>query len=1003
MTARGATPVDAALTRLAEAAAQARAGWTGARWEVLTADGWRPVQSEARLIQSRPYCVLPELPLTPGQATVVRAALNVPGRVGGAEATGQPLELTVNSLYPLDARVDGVPLLRDGVPSVALGPALLEVIPAVRAGGAVTLELTVSVPAHQVHAVDPSLIPPWLWMRFTTPASRRRFHALDLAWARLVLCRELTRTDDDEAALAEAAALVPDDLASATEESLGRLAVPLAPFEERVGSLRVHAVAHSHIDLAWLWRWDDTVQVVERDAEAVLALLDEFPELRFTHSQPATYEVLREKRSDLFRRVVAHVEAGRWESATVQWVESDENIVGGEALAQQVAQGVDWSRRHLSQSPRVWLAPDTFGHAGSVPRVAAAAGVDVYYHHRGAPGAPAGWPVYRWEADDGSAVVAVTTPEYFGDITAGEVAIRAIEGGLRHGRAVSVHLFGVCDHGGGPTRQDLDTLRWLRTQALVPNVACSTVAAFADDAASSGPPLPVWRGRSRIVFPGCYTSRGDAKTANRRAESALGTASALAAATGLDIDLSVLWRLALHQQFHDILGGSSIAEVYEDQHAATAAVLKGADAVVARAVAALTEPGDADDVAVLNPHAWPVREAVAVGDDVALVDVAPLAAVPARLRTRHDRNEPVTDDDGDAVILDAGSVCFNINRSTGWVSGCRLGGSPLAGSGAASPLLALSLVVEEPVPMSAWALGKERESELLAATTVEVLAADDRGTVVEARYALRSSEAVVQLTARPGLPWLDVELDVDWRERGDGTTGIPGLKVVVGGLGDIAAGWYEEPYGTAPAPLDGSPFPAGRWVAVENGAGVGVAVLNDGRHGHDAHRRALRVHICRSPYEPDPLADLRRHRVRLRLVPFAAGWRAAGVARAAAQLNQPLVVARGRRPTAKQRSQAPVVDAPDHVMVAGVSPRPGEGVVFRLHDTTGDGGAADVRVPDGWWLADADITGTANGSTHPSPVATLDVPPFGLRTLVAAPGDAPVPGAPAETTRSTGE
>ncbi|HZQ26534.1 MAG TPA: hypothetical protein VFA94_02440, partial [Acidimicrobiales bacterium] len=536
----------AALDHLRAAADQARAGWLPQRWERI--DGPGP---DGYAVTRFPSLHGPmggidgDLALEPGQELTIRCDL----------PDGERLDLMLWSLFPTAVRQGGRSLLDDDVPPAACGPALIPLEPGGR------LELTVRAFDHQLYR-------PWHWFRFTTTEQRRRFEELDVAWAQLYLADALAVTAGERAAVGMAAG----------HAAVGRYAAmveALAPLGERIAAREVHLVGHSHIDLNWLWRMPDTVQIVLRDIRSVLALLDDYPEMTFTHSQPASYRMVQEHAPELFSRIRAHIAAGRWEPATLQWVEGDTNMASSEATARQALEAVLYARTELGASPTVLLAPDTFGHAGNLPQIVASAGGRFYYHHRCNPG----WPAYWWEGQDGTRLLAVSTPTYSGDITAGDLARAAVAGG---DSLVSMHFYGVGDHGGGPTREALDALRRLQGQPLLPTARCSTVARYAE--AVSADNLPVHRGESATTFEGCYTTHADTKRFNRHGENLLQTAETLAALAGHDDaerlgDLVEAWRTVLFNQFHDILDGSAIREVYEDQAADFEAVAELAGVV----------------------------------------------------------------------------------------------------------------------------------------------------------------------------------------------------------------------------------------------------------------------------------------------------------------------------------------------------------------------------------------------------------------------------------------
>jgi len=378
------------------------------------------------------------------------------------------------------------------------------------------------------------------------------------AW-RPLLARARTITADpaDPASLARACA------------QMETLLAPLSPYAKQCV---VHCVGHAHIDMNWLWSWPETVAVTVDTFTSVLGLMAEFPEFCFTQSQASVYEIVERYRPDLLAAIARRVSEGRWEVAASHWVENDQNMAGPESLARHVLS----TRRYMKglfglepeSIPLLW-SPDTFGHAATVPSYLAQAAIRyVYLHRPGTHTSPKPW-LFWWEGPDGSRVLvrndSHTTAAYNGTIRPAlrtEFAAFARETGLRH----FLFVYGVGDHGGGPTRRDLEMTRALNAWPLFPTLRFSTARAFFETVEPLARSLPVLRGELNFEMAGCYTSQAVIKKANRYGENRLAdaeTAAALASAAGLTdyprARFEEAWRPILFNQFHDILPGSCVA------------------------------------------------------------------------------------------------------------------------------------------------------------------------------------------------------------------------------------------------------------------------------------------------------------------------------------------------------------------------------------------------------------------------------------------------------------
>ena len=980
--------VGEALVRLRQAADRLASPWPEMEWT-----GSPPVKPV--LLASGEFR---DLMLEPGHVVELRSRLHVPGHLEGVDISGDALDVMVDSVYPVELEYEGAIVLRDAMPEVAPGPALVRTVPALKPGD--NGQLTLRIKAHTYKTW------PWLKLRFSTPRLRHRFEFLDVAWAQLALAAELAAGSPDQAEVEAAARLVneanlerPGDPELAPR--LDEVAAALAGFGDRVRRLRVHVIGHSHIDMNWLWTWPDTVQVIKRDFATILALMDEFPEMTFTHSQPATYEVIREQAPALFSKVREHVTGGRWELATMQWVESDLNMISGESLAHHLVQGASYAREHFGRSPRVFLAPDTFGHAGNVPQLAASAGALCYYHHRCNPGGHDLWPAYWWEGDDGTRLVALSTHSYNGLLTAGGIAEAALRA-YRHGQSTALLFHGVGDHGGGPTRLGLEALRRFATLSGLPDARCSTLAAHAQEVIAASDRLPVHRGELNTIFEGCYTTHADAKARNRRAENLLTTAETMAALAGLDerSRLSDAWRRVLFNQFHDILCGSSIHEAYAQNARDLTLADEAANVVIEAASGVLAPRAESADVVVINPLGWDREEVVELPWDRSSQGTVRLEssdgwstpgqwtsgglAFRARAQSFDSAGYVLRADTNGAssieiaeealyIAVETEAFVIRVHRPSGAIVslrdkrverelvgyGMRRGSDYLDSARLDLSLNVLQVLDERMHEMSAWHLDEVvSETSLLDGARTEVVETGPVRAAISVDHRFRRSRVEQRIIFYNQVPRIDFETYIDWQEPSGPDHGIPDLKVAFNArLPEIEA-WYETPYGASRRPADGQEVPALRWADV-GGAQYGIALLNDGRHGHDALGSRLRLTLVRSAFDPDPMSDIGQHRVRYSLVPHPGDWRKSGITSLAAGFNQPLLaraaLRKGAAPSGTWRPRQ--VGSPGILLAALTAAQNGSGVVLRLHESVGEAGVAVVEgLPKGWRAQNATIT-----------------------------------------------
>ncbi len=394
----------------------------------------------------------------------------------------------------------------------------------------------------------------------------------------------------------------------------------LAPWQSLAKSLSISYVGHAHMDMNWLWDWPETVEVVVNTLTTVDRLMDEFPDFRFSQSQTAVYDIVRRFDPGLFSRIGERVKQGRWEITANQWVEGDKNLASDESIVRHLLYSKKFFAEHWGISPdrvAIDFEPDTFGHPQGLPTVYRDAGVRWLYFCRGGPGDTA----FRWQAPDGAEVLAWSDFQewYNGTITGDEV------GSLLKFYAESkvphfLKVYGVGDHGGGPTRRDLKRLMEMRTWPIFPTLT----PAFLEDhflaLERHREVLPRVAGELNYVFAGCYSSESDTKTMNAKSEADLRTAEGLQSMAGLlgvnlptnQESLEAGWESTLFSQFHDILSGSGIPETYQyslgrgQDVAATARIAtQKAMASISQAIATkgLADPSEVVLV-VFNPLAW---------------------------------------------------------------------------------------------------------------------------------------------------------------------------------------------------------------------------------------------------------------------------------------------------------------------------------------------------------------------------------------------------------------
>lgn len=391
-----------------------------------------------------------------------------------------------------------------------------------------------------------------------------------------------------------------------TDEACQAAERKLLCFSDRAKAYRFHHVAHAHIDMDWLWGFHETVDVVLSTFRTMLDLMDEYPEFTFSQSQCAVYRMTEFYDPALFRRLKQRVQEGRFEFAGSTFVELDKNMPNLESMARHIL----YTKQYLNdkfgipfEDVDLDFHPDTFGHSASVPEILRAGGIRYFYHCRGLDGEY----LYRWRGSSGAEVLALNEPLWYNDYIRPMYLSQVPKFCSRYGIHDMMKIYGAGDHGGGPTRQDIERILDMKSWPVAPTILFSTYKKYFAAIAPYANNFPVITGELGPTFTGCYSSQSRAKLANRVGEDRLFMAEALTAfavkETGMEHfnpQFRAAWEKILFNQFHDILPGSNIPESRDH---AMGAFEEALASVMAASGASLRAFADAIDTSMFDtPH-----------------------------------------------------------------------------------------------------------------------------------------------------------------------------------------------------------------------------------------------------------------------------------------------------------------------------------------------------------------------------------------------------------------
>lgn len=345
----------------------------------------------------------------------------------------------------------------------------------------------------------------------------------------------------------------------------------------------VRIIGNSHIDMAWLWPWTETVEVVRNTFQSVLDLMREYPDFKFTMSSARTYEWMQEKYPDLYHQIEQRVKEGRWEIIGGMWVEPDLNMPDGESLVRQILVGKRYFQKNFGIDVKIGWNPDSFGYNWQLPQIYKKSGMDYFVTQKlmwAHEFTTFPYKYFWWQSPDGSKLLTYFPHDYADPIDAEplgqqvSVWMPSIYGPKLSDHPEMMHLYGVGDHGGGPTRTMLDNAEQLRApDAVFPKLEFSFARDFFADMEKKMPDMqvPTWNGELYFQYHrGVFTTQSETKRRIRRSEENVLNAekfSSLALLYGRKYpqdEMVDTWKKLLFDHFHDIMPGSGIAVNYLD-------------------------------------------------------------------------------------------------------------------------------------------------------------------------------------------------------------------------------------------------------------------------------------------------------------------------------------------------------------------------------------------------------------------------------------------------------
>lgn len=763
---------------------------------------------------------------------------------------------------------------------------------------------------------------------------------------------------------------------------------------ERLNAMDKHSlvtiscIGHTHIDVAWLWRLKHTREKASRSFATVLRLMELFPEYIFLQTQPQLYAYIKKDFPEIYEQIKERIKEGRWEADGGMWVEADCNLTGGESLTRQLLLGRKFLMEEFGKEPTYLWLPDVFGYSWALPQILKKSGINLFMTTK------ISWNQYnrmphdtfRWRGLDGSEIMThfITTTDpwntgdswfytYNGMLTAGTTL-----GSWAAYREKEINkdiliAYGFGDGGGGVNRDMLEARRRLDMIPGLPNVKTSRARDYfeklKDTFAKTDRYVHTWDGELYLEYHrGTYTSHAHNKRMNRKMELLYRKAewlTAMAAIAKGDLAqaeqdaLTEGWHRILTNQFHDIIPGSSIREVYEDSRGDYEEIQKIADAVVDRAVQQILVPGEA--LTVYNASGWvldelieaPAKEGICYRDEEGkvypvqkagekqyiLVDNVPAMGSTTLYATEE---QEVKEAEDTAVFTvenhDVATPYYLISfNEAGQLTRIydRVENREVLSSGERGNVL--QMFEDKPMNYDAWDIDlfyQQKMREITDLTTFEVRECGRLRLTLHLEWKYGRSTISQNVIMYSKNRRIDFQTEIDFHERQQLLKAAFPVDV------RTTYATYDIQYGNVRRPnhwntsWDQARFESvGHRFADLSERDYGVALLNDCKYGYDVKDHTMRITLLKSAISPDYEQDQGMHVFTYSLLPHAGDFVKGRVVEEAHALNNPMDVYPGSSPVSGQSFFT--LDNRNLEIDAVKKSEDGKYLVVRLHEFAG--------------------------------------------------------------------
>ena len=740
-------------------------------------------------------------------------------------------------------------------------------------------------------------------------------------------------------------------------------------------------IGHTHIDVAWWWTVEQTREKTGRSFATVLKLMEEYPNYRFMSSQPQLYEFLKERYPELFEQIKERVKEGRWEPEGGMWVEADTNLTSGESLVRQFIYGKRFFKKEFGADNRILWLPDVFGYTGALPQIMKKCGIDFFMTTKLAWNQfnKVPYDTMKWRGIDGTEILThlITTLDVgqpvknFFTTYNGRLHPDSIMGGWMRYQNKDINndiliSYGYGDGGGGPTREMLETsIRMEKGVKGIPKVRQAFAGDYFNELSNKlrgNRRLPVWEGELYFEYHrGTLTSMARNKRSNRKTEFGLMDLEFLSLLMMGSVpypaeEIDAMWKKTMINQFHDILPGSSIHQVYEvtrEEYAELKEqiekmskeridILKGeGDAVMimntagsARNDVALLGDCDADYLTDGEGNQYPVQQT----KEGAVVFVKDIPSKGYRLfhkkKGEEKKDIPFVLKDDRNLETPFYYVHFNRNGEIDRLFDRENQREIVQYERA---LNQMRMYEDKPIYFDNWDIDIYYTEKSWPVEGIERMEWTELGNVravLEIDRKSSNSTFSQRIIFYADQRRIEFQNHVDWKEH------QTLLKVHFPVKVHTDEATFDIQFGNLTRKVhrntswDVARFEScgQKWIDLSEGH-YGVSLLNDCKYGHSVKDSNMALTLIKSGIEPNPTTDQEEHDFTYALYPHAEGWRAAGTVAESYKLNQPLKVEMNAQDKEEHKFCFAEVQDPNIVIETIKRAEDGNGTIIRMYES----------------------------------------------------------------------